>query len=69
MATMQETMDGVASVRRVGPRLARIEGAAAFVAGLALFGWLGGPWLLVIPLLLSRTSRRSATCVGRASVP
>ena len=30
----------------------RIEGAAAFAAGLALYGWLGGPWLLVIPLLL-----------------
>jgi hypothetical protein len=30
----------------------RIEGAAAFVAGLALFGWLGGPWLLAVPLLL-----------------
>ena len=24
----------------------------AFIAGLALFGWLDGPWLLVIPLLL-----------------
>ena len=30
----------------------RFEGAAAFIAGLALFGWLDGPWLLVIPLLL-----------------
>ena len=30
----------------------RLEGAAAFVAGLALYGWLGGPWLLVLPLLL-----------------
>jgi hypothetical protein len=30
----------------------RLEGAAAFIAGLALFGWLGGPWLLVLPLLL-----------------
>jgi hypothetical protein len=30
----------------------RFEGAGAFVAGVALFGWLGGPWLLVIPLLL-----------------
>lgn len=30
----------------------RIEGVAAFVAGLALYGWLGAPWLLVIPLLL-----------------
>ena len=30
----------------------RLEGAAAFIAGLALYGWLGGPWLLVVPLLL-----------------
>jgi hypothetical protein len=30
----------------------RLEGAAAFAAGLALYGWLGGPWLLVVPLLL-----------------
>jgi hypothetical protein len=25
---------------------------AAFVAGLAIYGWLGGPWLIVLPLLL-----------------
>ncbi len=30
----------------------RAEGLAAFVAGLALFGWLGGWWLAAIPLLL-----------------
>jgi hypothetical protein len=30
----------------------RLEGAAAFIAGLALYGWLGGPWLFVLPLLL-----------------
>ncbi len=30
----------------------RIEGVAAFIAGLALYGWLGGPWLAVVPLLL-----------------
>lgn len=30
----------------------RIEGLAAFVAGLAIFVALGGPWLLAIPLLL-----------------
>lgn len=30
----------------------RIEGLAAFVAGLAGFVALGGPWLLAIPLLL-----------------
>ena len=30
----------------------RLEGAAAFAAGLVLYGWLGGPWLLAIPFLL-----------------
>ncbi len=30
----------------------RIEGSAGFVAGIALFVALGGPWLLAIPLLL-----------------
>ena len=30
----------------------RIEGLAAFVAGLAIFGAAGGPWLLALPLLL-----------------
>ena len=30
----------------------RLEGAAAFIAALALYGWLGGPWLFVLPLLL-----------------
>ena len=30
----------------------RLEGLAAFVAGLALFGAGGGHWLLLIPLLL-----------------
>ena len=30
----------------------RVEGLAGFVAGIALFVALGGPWLLAIPLLL-----------------
>lgn len=30
----------------------RLEGLAAFVAGLAIYGVNGGPWLLAIPLLL-----------------
>jgi hypothetical protein len=30
----------------------RLEGVAAFAAGLAIFGALDGPWLAVIPLLL-----------------
>src|SRR6476660_4308098 len=30
----------------------RLEGAAVFIAGLALYGWLGGPWVVILPLLL-----------------
>ena len=30
----------------------RAEAAAAFVAGVALYGWLGAPWLALLPLLL-----------------
>src|SRR5258706_1195495 len=30
----------------------RLEGLAGFAAGLAIYGWAGGPWLLLIPLLL-----------------
>jgi hypothetical protein len=30
----------------------RAEGAAAFVAGIALCLWLGAPWLALLPLLL-----------------
>ena len=30
----------------------RLEGAAAFVAGLAVYGAAGGEWLFVLPLLL-----------------
>jgi len=30
----------------------RIEGLAGFVAGLAMYGAAGGPWLLLVPLLL-----------------
>lgn len=29
-----------------------MEGLAAFLAGIALYGWLGGPWLALVPLLL-----------------
>ena len=32
--------------------LLRLEGLAAFVAGLALYGAHGGSWLVVLPLLL-----------------
>jgi hypothetical protein len=30
----------------------RAEGVATFAAGLVLYGWLGGWWLAVVPLLL-----------------
>ena len=30
----------------------RLEGLAAFIAGLALFGASGGDWLFIVPLLL-----------------
>ena len=30
----------------------RAEAGAAFVAGVALYGWLGAPWLALLPLLL-----------------
>ncbi len=51
MATMTKETKAVGTAGSVRGWL-RIEGAAAFAAGLALYGWLGGPWLLVIPLLL-----------------
>ncbi len=52
MTTMHGTMDQVALPTVAVRGWLRIEGAAAFAAGLALFGWLGGPWPLAIPLLL-----------------
>lgn len=52
MATMHRTRDGVALPTATVRGWLRLEGAAAFVAGLALYGWLGGPWLLVVPFLL-----------------
>jgi hypothetical protein len=52
MTTMHRTTDQVALPVTTVRGWLRIEGAAAFAAGLALYGWLGGPWLLVLPLLL-----------------
>jgi hypothetical protein len=52
MTTTHRTIDQVALPVTTVRGWLRIEGAAAFVAGLALYGWLGGPWLLVLPLLL-----------------
>jgi Domain of unknown function (DUF4260) len=52
MTTMHGTIDEVALPTATVRGWLRIEGAAAFAAGLALYGWLGGPWLLAIPFLL-----------------
>ena len=46
----------------------RLEGVAAFVAGLALYGWLGGPWLAVLPFLLVPDLSASAICAAHAWV-
>lgn len=43
----------------------RLEGLAAFAAGLALFGVSGGNWLLVIPLLLVPDISAAGYLVGR----
>ena len=51
-ATTFETIERMDTVDPSIRGWLRFEGAAAFIAGLVLFGWLGGPWLLVIPLLL-----------------
>ena len=52
MTTTHGTMDQAARQSMTVRGWLRLEGAAVFVAGLATYGWLGGPWLLVIPLLL-----------------
>ena len=49
---MQRTMEPTAlSISAVRGWL-RAEAVAAFVAGVALYLWLGAPWLALIPLLL-----------------
>jgi Domain of unknown function (DUF4260) len=52
MARTFEAMDEVTLPMATVRGWLRLEGAAAFIAGLALYGWLGGPWLAVVPLLL-----------------
>jgi hypothetical protein len=52
MTTMHGTIDHVTFPAATVRGWLRLEGVAAFAAGLALYGWLGGPWLLVLPLLL-----------------
>ena len=51
MTTYQATSELAVTAATVRGWL-RLEGAAAFVAGLVLYGWLGGSWLVVLPLLL-----------------
>jgi hypothetical protein len=43
-ATTYTTVDEVAAVNTGVRNWLRFEGAVAFIAGLALYGWLGGDW-------------------------
>jgi Domain of unknown function (DUF4260) len=52
MTTMHGAMDQAATSSATVRGWLRLEAAAVFLAGLAAYGWLGGPWLLAIPLLL-----------------
>jgi hypothetical protein len=52
MTAMPRTIDEMTLPTATVRVWLRAEAAAAFVAGLALYGWLGGPWLAVVPLLL-----------------
>jgi hypothetical protein len=52
MTTMEGPSERSVSTPMAVRTWLRIEAAAAFIAGLALYGWLGAPWLLVIPFLL-----------------
>ncbi len=52
MTTMDRTIDELEVPVMTVRGWLRLEGVAAFVAGLALYGWLGAPWLAVLPLLL-----------------
>ena len=47
---MTGAMDG--HVEGAPRRWLQIEGAAALIAGLCIYGTLGGSWLLAVPLLL-----------------
>ena len=52
MTAMPRAMDELSLPTTTVRVWLRAEAAAAFAAGLALYGWLGGPWLAVVPLLL-----------------
>ncbi len=56
LTTSRPAVDSTSRANIVAPPSTRswlrLEGGAAFVAGLAVFLAAGGPWLLAIPLLL-----------------
>jgi hypothetical protein len=52
MTTMERRIDEAVVPMLTVRGWLRLEGAAAFAAGLALYGWFGAPWLAVVPLLL-----------------
>jgi hypothetical protein len=52
MTTIDRTMDPAAMPAVTVRGWLRLEGAAVFLAGLVLYGQLGAPWWLAVPLLL-----------------
>jgi uncharacterized protein DUF4260 len=52
MTTIERTMEPTVLPTVAVRGWLRLEGAAAFVAGLVLYGHLGAPWWLALPLLL-----------------
>ena len=52
MTTIERTIDPAATPTVTVRGWLRLEGAAVFLAGLVLYGQLGAPWWLAVPLLL-----------------
>jgi len=52
MTTMERTMEPAVAPTVAVRGWLRLEGVAAFIAGLVLYGELGAPWWLALPLLL-----------------
>jgi Domain of unknown function (DUF4260) len=52
MTAIERMMDPAAAPNVSVRGWLRLEGAAVFVAGLVVYGQLGGPWWLALPLLL-----------------
>jgi MYXO-CTERM domain-containing protein len=52
MTTIERAMDPAAVPTVTVRGWLRLEGAAVFVAGLVVYGQLGAPWWLALPLLL-----------------